>query len=109
MVARRPGLFEARRIEFRIGIRPTYLRRRPWAATPRLDEPRGEIDTRMGVGRLAGEQAPGWRNWQTRKLEVLVSVRTCWFDSSLGQFYPAPFGSWRYVGFHFQVSRRCGR
>ena len=28
---------------------------------------------------------PGWRNWQTRKLEVLVAVRSWRFESSLGQ------------------------
>ena len=88
-----PRFFVAGRIGFKSGYAPPVLRHKPWVKRPRLSEPRGEIDSRAGGGRLVGEQAPGWRNWQTRKLEVLVSVRTCWFDSSLGQFNPAPFGA----------------
>lgn len=51
------------------------------------------VDGAVVVARLfdslaRGEVWPGWRNWQTRKLEVLVpKYRACWFESSPGHSF----------------------
>ncbi len=36
--------------------------------------------------------SPGWRNWQTRQLEVLVGASSCRFESCPGQL-PLPHAS----------------
>jgi hypothetical protein len=43
------------------------------------------VDNASGPDHNTGVGSRGWRNWQTRYFEVVVSVRTCRFDSCPAQ------------------------